>query len=339
MSTIKPAQIKPGAGGTFLGTTAGVAGWRTIPDALHYRRDDLLAAANDGRIVLAAAPYQATLTVYVDGVMIPVADYTQESLTSYLLDTPLTGGELVTVTYWTTTTGPGATALTPHTTPSWTDVMTDRAWGVWWRLGEAAGATTAADASGNNRTGTYSGGPALGATGLVADDPDTAATLDGVDDYVFIGDSSTWDVGTLSVLLAFQKASPPGATQVLVDRSNGISSRHFAIFLLTSGVVRVNTQSDGGVDTNTDGATNICNGVKHLIEVSISGTAVTLYIDGAVDRTGTTSGTPRTNVTSGIAVGRRSHAASLFLAATVDEFAWRAAATSAIDAAALFDAF
>jgi hypothetical protein len=52
----------------------------------------------------------------------------------------------------------------------------------WWRLGEASG-TRAADQMGRN-TGTYNGGPSLGAVGLLASDRDRAATFDGVNDHV-----------------------------------------------------------------------------------------------------------------------------------------------------------
>lgn len=45
----------------------------------------------------------------------------------------------------------------------------------YWRVGEASG-TSAADASGNNHTGTYVGSPTLGATGLITGDADTCLT-------------------------------------------------------------------------------------------------------------------------------------------------------------------
>ena len=47
---------------------------------------------------------------------------------------------------------------------------------LYWRLGEPSG-TTAADASGNGRTGTYQGGPTLGVTGLLTGDANTAMSM------------------------------------------------------------------------------------------------------------------------------------------------------------------
>jgi RHS repeat-associated protein len=48
---------------------------------------------------------------------------------------------------------------------------------VYWRLGEAAGATTAADASGNARPGTYGGDRTHAVTGLLTGDTDKAVSL------------------------------------------------------------------------------------------------------------------------------------------------------------------
>src|SRR3990167_11518078 len=50
-----------------------------------------------------------------------------------------------------------------------------------WRLGEATGATTAADATGNSRTLTYNGSPTLGYPGIV--NGSLSAGFDGVNDY------------------------------------------------------------------------------------------------------------------------------------------------------------
>ena len=54
---------------------------------------------------------------------------------------------------------------------------------AYWRLGEASG-TTAADASGNNRTGSYLNTPSLGAPGALTGDSNTAVSFNGVDEYV-----------------------------------------------------------------------------------------------------------------------------------------------------------
>ena len=54
---------------------------------------------------------------------------------------------------------------------------------AYWRLGESSG-TTAADASGNGRTGTYVGGVGLAKPGALSGDANTSVQLDGADDNV-----------------------------------------------------------------------------------------------------------------------------------------------------------
>lgn len=55
---------------------------------------------------------------------------------------------------------------------------------VYWRFGELTGATTAVDASGNGRSGTYVGSPALEAVGLIGGDTDKSVNLNGTSHYI-----------------------------------------------------------------------------------------------------------------------------------------------------------
>src|SRR5436189_1384488 len=56
----------------------------------------------------------------------------------------------------------------------------------YWRLGEKSG-TVAADLSGNNLPGTYTGGAALGRPGALTDDLNSAAGFNGTSTYVDMG--------------------------------------------------------------------------------------------------------------------------------------------------------
>jgi hypothetical protein len=60
---------------------------------------------------------------------------------------------------------------------------------AYWRLGESSG-TTAADATGNARNGTYLNGVTLGAQGALAGDSDTSASFDGADDTLPVPDDA-----------------------------------------------------------------------------------------------------------------------------------------------------
>jgi len=58
---------------------------------------------------------------------------------------------------------------------------------LWWRFDEAAGAATAADSSGNNRPGAYTGGTTLGGARACPHDTGTAVTLNGTTGYIGAG--------------------------------------------------------------------------------------------------------------------------------------------------------
>src|SRR5438067_3074668 len=60
----------------------------------------------------------------------------------------------------------------------------------YWRFGEAAGASTAVDASGHGINGTYVGGPTLAVAGALSGDTDTAVRFNGAaGQYVSFGNN------------------------------------------------------------------------------------------------------------------------------------------------------
>ncbi len=99
--------------------------------------------------------------------------------------------------------GPGAGAAAvqadrPALAPSYEQaVLAARPVG-YWRLGEAAGARTAADASGHQHHGTYHGRPHLGQPGALPGDKNTAVGLDGPQSkpYIEIPASKAFSVAT-----------------------------------------------------------------------------------------------------------------------------------------------
>jgi len=87
--------------------------------------------------------------------------------------------------------GPLPDATTPTTAPAPTSysavVLTDNP-AAYWRLSEAAGSTSVADATGYGHAGTPQGGVRLGAAGLIGADP--AATFDGVSGQISIANTA-----------------------------------------------------------------------------------------------------------------------------------------------------
>jgi hypothetical protein len=167
-----------------------------------------------------------------------------------------------------------------------TETLADSPVGFW-RLGEASG-TTAADASGNGRDGTYlpnSGGAwtggTQGASGALAGDADTAATFDGSSGYVkrsawspVAGGSYTYEawIKTTSVAEGF-----------FFGEGRSDDTGHWSyLILLAGGKIR-----HFNVDTGLfiDGAAVVNDGGWHHVAVTFnSGTGSgQLYVDGATD--------------------------------------------------------
>jgi hypothetical protein len=95
----------------------------------------------------------------------------------------------------------------------------------WWRLGEPAGATVAADAGTSPVAGTYNGGVTLGEAGAPVRDPDSAAGFDGVDDYVSLG--ATYVTGfpyTIEVWLKIPERTTTGIMYFYAQQPSGNSA-------------------------------------------------------------------------------------------------------------------
>ena len=91
---VEALEDAPGGGGT----------------ALHYRADDIEAAADDDGIRLAAAPYSGALQVFRNGLLLRAV---QAALSdrNVSLSTPAEAGDWYSVHYWTTADSPGASVM------------------------------------------------------------------------------------------------------------------------------------------------------------------------------------------------------------------------------------
>jgi hypothetical protein len=155
----------------------------------------------------------------------------------------------------------------------------------YWRLGEAAGATTAVDSKGGN-DGAYVGGVTLGQPGLVVGDTDTAAQFDG-------------STGFVSVPRNDDSLNPAKFTvEALVDVAGGdgqlravVSSRDVGADLQTFGYVLFASDQNKWAAFVGDGATpegGVVSGPdvtpgKHYLAMTYNGTTLKLYVDPAED--------------------------------------------------------
>ncbi len=154
---------------------------------------------------------------------------------------------------------------------------------AYWRLGDAAGAATAADQTGTN-PGTYLNGPVLarpGAPGAAAGG-DTAAGFDGVDDSVKIPTSTSLDTKTKITVEAWFKYGSTAGRGPIVEYNNttafGVQlwrnsgpNDLYANFVDTGGVSH-KVQSEGVLTPN----------VWHQAVAVYDGTNGFLYLDGAL---------------------------------------------------------
>ena len=82
---------------------------------------------------------------------------------------------------------PDGGPLTCVTATSYTQSVAADAPLAYWRLDDPALSTTAVDATGHGNAGTYAGTVTKGVAGAIANDPDTAVTLDGTSGRIEVG--------------------------------------------------------------------------------------------------------------------------------------------------------
>ena len=174
---------------------------------------------------------------------------------------------------------------------------------MYWRLGEASG-TTAADASGSALPGTCAGGVALGQTGALTTETDTAAGFDGVNDTVSrsVVTTATANV-TLEAWVYWRGGSghqvilyngTPGTNGYGLSVGNGSCAAGSTLYLILGGV------SCGAVS----GGTLPLNTWTHVAAARSAAGTWTLYVNGVskgtstlapVAPTGSTVVSPATN--------------------------------------------
>jgi hypothetical protein len=145
----------------------------------------------------------------------------------------------------------------------------------YWRLGESSG-TAAADANGQ-ATGTYVGGPGLGARGALSADADTSVRFDGVDDEMQGGGGAS---GTLEGWFFWE-----GGVAVMRDST---SSAGWILAFDSGGRVAYRV---GGTTFTTSVATADVRDGWHYVALTVANGATTFYLDGAWAHSGTGAGT------------------------------------------------
>src|SRR5262249_20602336 len=112
------------------------------------------------------------------------------------------------------------TAERPGTTTAYqTEVLADTPL-AYWRLGDTSG-TTATDASGNGRHGTYQNSPTLNQTGALVGDANGSVLLNGSTQYVSVADVAAFGTAAVSAEgWVFLTAPVAGPSPVLNRRTS-----------------------------------------------------------------------------------------------------------------------
>ncbi|WP_182377901.1 LamG domain-containing protein [Nocardioides sp. WS12] len=149
---------------------------------------------------------------------------------------------------------------------------------LWWRLGESSG-TSAVDASGNGRHGTYAGSPTLGTAGLVTDG-DTAVTFDGVDDVVTYSGTVLASSATSTIELWFYDTL--GSTSLTFDVSGSTSSQRVTINPATGTVTGFVNPTGTGSATFTSATGLIATATRHQVVLRFDTGSMSVLLDGAL---------------------------------------------------------
>jgi len=155
---------------------------------------------------------------------------------------------------------------------------------AYWRLGELSG-TTARDASGNGRNGTYQGSPALGAASLLRDDPDAAVQFDGSNDQVVVGSNAAFGSQAFSVECWVR-------TDTL--RAQGIvfktgASVNWRLFMAPGGNGIVEFDANPGQYGNLQSISRLSPGVVTYLAATYDGTTMRLYVNGVQEAQATST--------------------------------------------------
>ncbi len=159
---------------------------------------------------------------------------------------------------------------------------------AYWRLGEAAG-TTAFDASDHGATGTYLNGVVLGQLGALAEDADTAAGFDGVDDHVSfanpVADDFTIEVWVKTTATSLTGGQAFEGNGLVWSDVHGVAN-DWVLAVLNDRVAFFT----GNPDTTISGTTLINDGnYHHIVATRVRGGDKQLYVDGELQVSGPTN--------------------------------------------------
>ncbi|HMC68252.1 MAG TPA: LamG-like jellyroll fold domain-containing protein, partial [Mycobacteriales bacterium] len=167
-----------------------------------------------------------------------------------------------------------------------TQMLADHPSGFW-RLGDPAGSTTAADASGNGLVGTVDPGVTLAQPGALSGD--TAATFNGSGAAITVAASPRLELTSAVSVEAWVRPTAAGQNGGIFEKTvNGWVNSQYMLFL-EAGVAKFRVRTASGALLPVNGPTLPLNTWTHLIG-TFDGTTLRLHVNGALAASATAQG-------------------------------------------------
>jgi hypothetical protein len=172
----------------------------------------------------------------------------------------------------------------------------------YWKFDETSG-TSAADSSGDGNTGTLTNGPTISTdvpSGMAFADG-RSLSFDGTNDFVSTPLTADFGTGNFTVS-TWAKISVPSKFQYFVAKDNG-TSRSWGLAVSATATNKVQWFSLVTLNAPVTSVTNLAANTWTHILVTRSGTAMSLYLNGVLEATGTDSS--NYNLSNAIYLGAR----------------------------------
>ncbi len=149
------------------------------------------------------------------------------------------------------------------------------------RFGDAGlnGSVAAVDSVGSN-SANYVNGPVVGANGDPQNDPDTAVTLDGANDYIQAATTTGLPTGAASRSVELWFKTSSALHQSLFTYGSRANNEEFGLWIDAGGATLTGWGYGGGNDPVFTPAAGVEDGKWHQVVETYNGTAITLYLDG-----------------------------------------------------------
>jgi hypothetical protein len=167
-----------------------------------------------------------------------------------------------------------------------TRVLADRPVG-YWRLGEAIGASIAADSSLNGNDGRYTGGITLGLPGFHGGD--TAALFDGRTGRIVVQNSATDNPARITMEAKIRWDGSTNLQQRIIEKESFAGTTQYGLSVMPSGQLHVELRARGQLtipEMVADSMDTVALGAETHVAATYDGISICIYLNGNLDSGG-----------------------------------------------------